>query len=105
MVLLVVLFILLFPSPSYGEAQVASWYGPGKHGRGGGCTAVHSELPVGTKLLVCYRYCTDVRVIQHDPLGDSSNLHLSRRAANSIGLISPHPDTVWVEVINEVRSD
>lgn len=101
MVLLVVLFILLFPSPSYGETQVASWYGPGEHGRGRGFTAAHRSLPIGTQLLVCYRHCTEVAITEQHTLSDSSDLSLSVRAANAIGLIAQHPDNVWVEVIRE----
>ncbi len=101
MVLLVVLFILLFPSPSYGETQVARWYGPGEHGRGRGFTAAHKTLPIGTQLLVCYRHCTEVSITDQLTFSDSSDLRLSVRAANAIGLIAPHPDNVWVEVISE----
>lgn len=65
-----------------------------------GLTAAHRTLPIGTKLHVCYRGCTVVRVNDRGPaLWTGRNLDLSRGAAAQIGLIQVGSANVHVEVL------
>ena len=84
-----------FPSNAAGS-MLASWYGPGFHGRTTangewfdmyGHTAAHKSLPFGTKLEVCYQGCTTVRINDRGPFVGSRDLDLSYGAAQAIGLI------------------
>ena len=76
--------------------MLASWYGPGFHGRTTAngevynmydFTAAHKTLPFGTKLRVCYQGCVDVRINDRGPYIGSRELDLSKGAARRIGLI------------------
>ena len=78
--------------------MLASWYGPGFHGRTTangerydmhGLTAAHKTLPFGTKLEVCYQGCTTVRINDRGPFIGSRELDLSYGAAQAVGLIAP----------------
>ena len=78
--------------------MLASWYGPGFHGRTTangeiynmyGYTAAHKTLPFGTKLLVCYDGCVEVRINDRGPYIGARELDLSQAAASQIGLIDP----------------
>jgi len=88
---------LAIPSSAAGT-MLASWYGPGFHGRTTangerynmhGLTAAHKTLPFGTKLRVCYNSCVDVRVNDRGPFIGARELDLSYGAAQAIGLVSP----------------
>ena len=88
---------LAIPS-SAASTMLASWYGPGFHGRTTangerydmyGYTAAHKTLPFGTKLRVCYRSCVDVRINDRGPFIGARELDLSQGAASAIGLIQP----------------
>ena len=92
------LSIAAFTSPvqSAGSTMLASWYGPGFHGRltangevynQNGLTAAHKTLPFGTKLRVCYRGCTTVRINDRGPFIGARELDLSYGAAKAVGLI------------------
>ena len=85
------------PSSAAGT-MLASWYGPGFHGRTTangerydmyGLTAAHKTLPFGTKLRVCYNSCVDVRINDRGPFIGTRELDLSQGAAAAIGLIGP----------------
>ena len=85
------------PSSAAGT-MLASWYGPGFHGRTTangerydmhGLTAAHKTLPFGTQLRVCYNSCVDVRVNDRGPFIGARELDLSKGAAEAIGLIEP----------------
>ena len=85
--------------------MLASWYGPGFHGRTTangesynmyGHTAAHKTLPFGTKLRVCYQGCVDVRINDRGPFIGGRELDLSQGAARSIGLDGPGVDYVTV---------
>ena len=89
---------LYTPVQSSQSTMLASWYGPGFHGRltaNGevydqmGHTAASPYLPFGTKLLVCYDKCTTVRINDRGPYIGVRELDLSYGAANHIGLIYP----------------
>ena len=78
--------------------MLTSWYGPGFHGRltANGevynqmaLTAAHKTLPFGTRLRVCYKRCTTVRINDRGPYIGARELDLSRGAAQAIGLIWP----------------
>ena len=85
------------PSSAAGT-MLSSWYGPGFHGRltaNGerynmhGYTAAHKTLPFGTKLEVCYKRCTTVRINDRGPFIGARELDLSYAAAKDIGLVDP----------------
>ena len=92
-------------SASSAGTMLASWYGPGFHGRltaNGetynmhGISAAHKTLPFGTKLLVCYQGCTTVRINDRGPYIGERELDLSYGAAKAIGLIEPGVATVSI---------
>ena len=79
-------------------SMLTSWYGPGFHGRltANGevynqmaLMAAHKTLPFGTRLRVCYKRCTTVRINDRGPYIGARELDLSRGAAQAIGLIWP----------------
>ena len=85
-------------SASAAGTMLASWYGPGFHGRTTangerydmyGLTAAHKTLPFGTKLRVCYQGCVDVRINDRGPYIGARELDLSYAAAKRIGLVWP----------------
>ena len=85
--------------------MLASWYGPGFHGRTTangetynmyGHTAAHKSLPFGTKLRVCYNGCVDVRINDRGPYIGGRQLDLSQGAAAQIGLLDVGVDYVEV---------
>ena len=88
-----------FSLPSESRStMLASWYGPGFHGRTTangevydmhGLTAAHKTLPFGTRLEVCYQGCTTVRINDRGPFIGVRELDLSQGAAEAIGLIGP----------------
>ena len=94
-----------------GEASstmLASWYGPGFHGRTTangeiydmhGFTAAHKTLPFGTQLRVCYNGCVDVYINDRGPYIGARELDLSAAAAGQIGLIDPGVANVQVTYI------
>jgi rare lipoprotein A len=90
---------------SAATTMLASWYGPGFHGRTTangerydmhGLTAAHKDLPFGTQLRICYQGCVDVRINDRGPYIGARELDLSYGAAKAIGLI--HPGVANVEV-------
>ena len=96
------------PVQSAQSTMLASWYGPGFHGRltadgsvydQNQLTAAHKTLPFGTKLRVCYEGCVDVRINDRGPYIGSRQLDLSYGAAKSIGLIKPVVANVGVTYI------
>ena len=93
-------------SASSASTMLASWYGPGFHGRTTangesynmyGFTAAHKYLPFGTKLRVCYNGCVDVRINDRGPYIGGRELDLSQGAAAQIGLMASGVD--YVDVI------
>jgi len=86
-----------FALPSESKStMLASWYGPGFHGRTTangerydmhGLTAAHKTLPFGTRLEVCYRGCTTVRINDRGPFIGARELDLSYGAAQAVGLV------------------
>ena len=92
------LFVVGNPVNAGAGSMLASWYGPGFHGRTTangetynmyGYTAAHKTLPFGTQLRVCYSGCVDVRINDRGPYIGSRELDLSHAAARQIGLVDP----------------
>ena len=92
-------------SASSAGTMLASWYGPGFHGRltaNGetynmyGNSAAHKTLRFGTKLRVCYQGCVDVRITDRGPYIGARELDLSYGAAKTIGLIEH--GVAWTDV-------
>jgi len=90
------------------ESMLTSWYGSYFHGRTTangesfnmyGSTAAHKTLPFGTKLLVCYRGCTTVRINDRGPYLGGRELDLSYAAASQIGLLWAGVDYTFVSYI------
>lgn len=100
------------PPPIEDGVQVgmASWYGPGFHGRRtasgeiydqDALTAAHPSLPFGTRVRVTNLdngRAVDVRITDRGPFAGGRIIDLSRAAARVIGLIGPGVGRVRVEV-------
>jgi rare lipoprotein A len=92
------------------QVGVASWYGPGFHGRRtasgeiydqDALTAAHQSLPFGTQVRVTNLdngRAVDVRITDRGPFVDGRVIDLSRAAARVIGLIGPGVGRVRLEV-------
>lgn len=96
------IFALLIPHPvaaatgCSGKTVVASWYGPGFHGRKAASgerfnqnalTAAHKTLPFGTRVRVSYKgKSVVVRINDRGPYIRGRSLDLSKAAAVKIGL-------------------
>ena len=101
---------LAFAIPSSAAStMLASWYGPGFHGRTTangesynmhGHTAAHKTLPFGTRLEVCYQGCTTVRINDRGPFIGSRELDLSYGAAQAVGLVAPGVANVEVSYLH-----
>jgi rare lipoprotein A len=90
---------------------VASWYGPGFHGRTTangerydmyGLTAAHKSLPFGTEVKVTNSTngkTVIVRINDRGPYVGSRVIDLSRRAAEAIDMIGPGTAAVTVQVL------
>ena len=98
---------LSLPSESK-STMLASWYGPGFHGRTTangerynmhGLTAAHKTLPFGTRLEVCYKSCVAVRINDRGPFIGARELDLSKGAAQAIGLINAGVANVQVSYL------
>ena len=86
---------VLFLSPAAAETVVASWYGPGFHGRTTASgerfnqwamTAAHRTLPFGTVVRVAYKgRSVTVRINDRGPFTRGRALDLSKAAARRIG--------------------
>ena len=90
-------------------ALLTSWYGPGFHGNltangerfdSYALTAAHKTLPFGTRLRVCYKACTVVRINDRGPFIPGRSLDLSEGAARRIGLHSHGVGQVNVTRLN-----
>jgi rare lipoprotein A len=100
------------------ETGVASWYGPGFHGRPtasgepfdqNDLTAAHRTLPLGTRVGVTNLengMTVRVRINDRGPYADNRIIDLSRAAAERIAMIGPGTARVRVEVLDSpVRVD
>ena len=97
------------------ETGIASWYGPGFHGRktaSGGrynqnaMTAASRTLPLGTKVLVTnLENDRKVKVTINDrgPYVDDRIIDLSRAAARELRMIKSGTARVRIEVISDAK--
>lgn len=86
------LFLVL---TSTANAEIASWYGPGFHGKRTangerfnrhGYTAAHPNLPFGSIVRVCRKSnCVNVRINDRGPFIKGRSIDLSEAAAKKIG--------------------
>lgn len=87
--------IFLVSSDAMASKVVASWYGPGFHGRKTASgerfnqhamTAAHKTLPFGTKVRVTYKgRSVIVRINDRGPFTRGRTIDLSKAAARAIG--------------------
>ena len=99
---------LFSPVSAAQSTMLASWYGPGFHGRltaNGevydqmGFTAAHKTLPFGTRMRVCYQDCINVRINDRGPYIGQRELDLSYGAAKAVGLVQPGVANVSITYI------
>ena len=93
------------------QAGMASWYGPGFHGRQtangetfdmNDLTAAHRTLPFGTRVRVTNEATDEsvvVRINDRGPHARSRVIDLSKEAAEDIGLVSTGVGRVKLEVL------
>ena len=88
---------------------ISSWYGPNFHGsltangerfNQHALTAAHRSLPFGTRLKVCFKRCTTVRVNDRGPYYGNRSLDISKAAADRIGLTDSGVGRVKVTRLN-----
>ncbi|WP_304121952.1 septal ring lytic transglycosylase RlpA family protein [Mailhella massiliensis] len=97
------------------ETGVASWYGPGFHGKKtsngerynqNAMTAAHKLLPFGTRLKVTNLdngRVTEVRVNDRGPFVDSRVIDLSRAAAKDLGMLGTGTARVRIVALENGR--
>lgn len=98
--------------PGWVEEGIASWYGPGFHGRTTASgevydmeasTAAHPSLPFGTVVRVHNLETgrvTELRVNDRGPFVRGRIIDVSRRGARELGLLGPGIARVRVEVVD-----
>ena len=94
------------------QEGIASWYGPGFHGKRTAngevydpyeLTAAHQTLPLGTRVMVTSLTngrAVEVRINDRGPFIDGRVVDLSYAAASVIGMIGPGTMPVRVEVLD-----
>jgi len=105
---LLIALTLAVPNAHSATNAVASWYGPGFHGKRtasgerfnqNDLTAAHRTLRFGTKVRVCRgKRCVVVRINDRGPFIKGRTIDLSRAAAMAIGLKGVA--RVRIEVLN-----
>jgi rare lipoprotein A len=93
------------------QSGVASWYGPGFHGKPTAAgniydqndfTAAHQTLPLGTRVLVTNLTngsSTEVTINDRGPFAKGRIIDLSYAAGHALGMIGPGTAPVRLEVI------
>lgn len=96
------------------EEGVASWYGPGFHGKKTangerynqyGMTAAHKILPLGTTVKVTHlanRKSITVRINDRGPFVDDRVIDLSRKGAEHLGIFGKGTGRVRIESVGTV---
>jgi rare lipoprotein A len=99
-------------TPEVVQTGVASWYGPGFHGRRTSngevynqyeLTAAHPTLPLGSRVMVTNlntHQSIEVRVNDRGPFVGGRAIDLSYAAARSIGVYEPGTAPVRIEVLS-----
>lgn len=102
---------IVAPEPGKPQIGIASWYGPGFHGRTtssgevydqDGLTAAHPTLPLGTITRVTNLdtgRSVDVRINDRGPFVKDRVIDLSRGAARTIGMLGPGTAAVRLDVV------
>jgi len=95
------------------QVGVASWYGPGFHGKATtsgevydqhDLTAAHPSLPLGTRVAVTNLENgkqVEVRINDRGPFAKDRIIDLSYAAARALGLVGPGTAQVRIEVLDE----
>jgi rare lipoprotein A len=106
---------VIFSPPPEGrvtQTGIASWYGPGFHGRATASgvvydqhelTAAHQTLPLGTRVIVTNLEngrSTEVTINDRGPFLKERVLDLSYAAATTLGMIGPGTIPVRIEVLD-----
>jgi rare lipoprotein A len=106
--------LLPAPAPATRASQtgIASWYGPGFHGKAtasgiiydqNGLTAAHQTLPLGTRVMVTNLETgssTEVTINDRGPFAKGRIIDLSFAAGKALGMINPGTIPVRVEVVD-----
>jgi len=99
------------PAPRASQTGIASWYGPGFHGKATASgiiynqhdlTAAHQTLPLGTRVLVTnLENGRSIEVLINDrgPFAKGRIIDLSYAAAESLGMVAPGTIPVRIEVV------
>ena len=99
------------PQSSVSQTGIASWYGPGFHGKATASgeiynqhdfTAAHQTLPLGTKVMVTNLdngNSAEVLVNDRGPFAKNRIIDLSYAAAQSINMVGPGTALVRIDVI------
>ncbi|HWX78239.1 MAG TPA: septal ring lytic transglycosylase RlpA family protein [Candidatus Acidoferrales bacterium] len=94
------------------QTGIASWYGPGFHGKAtasgavynqNDLTAAHQTLPLGTRIMVTNLEngrATELLINDRGPFVKGRIIDLSYAAAESLGMIAPGTIPVRLEVID-----
>jgi len=102
---------LVTPEPGKPQTGIASWYGPGFHGRltsngerynQHGTTAAHRTLPFGTRVLVtnlANGESVEVRINDRGPFVDDRVIDLSRWAAEKIDMVGSGTAPVRLDIV------
>ena len=100
------------PSNGVSQTGIASWYGPGFHGKATASgkvynqnelTAAHQTLPLGTRVMVTNLEngsATEVLVNDRGPFAKGRIIDLSYAAAQSIKMVGPGTALVRLDVID-----
>ena len=100
------------PEARVSQVGIASWYGPGFHGKAttSGAiynqyefTAAHQTLPLGTRVMVTNMEngsATEVTINDRGPFAKNRIIDLSYSAAHALGMIGPGTALVRVDVID-----
>lgn len=100
------------PEARLSQVGIASWYGPGFHGKAttSGAiynqyefTAAHQTLPLGTRVMVTNMEtgsATEVTINDRGPFAKNRIIDLSYSAADALGMIGPGTALVRVDVID-----
>ena len=98
-------------APRVGQTGIASWYGPGFHGKATASgviynqhdlTAAHQTLPLGTRVLVTNLdngRSIEVLINDRGPFAKGRIIDLSYAAAETLGMIAPGTIPVRIEVV------
>jgi rare lipoprotein A len=100
------------PASVLSQTGIASWYGPGFHGRSTASgmiydqhelTAAHPTLPLGTRVMVTnldHGKSVDVTITDRGPFAKGRIIDLSYEAARILGMIGPGTIPVRIDVID-----